>query len=206
VSGLRGEGALRHRLRRRALASMGPRHECRGEDIDPPPELLRLLASMGPRHECRGEGIPNYVLDPKSIALQWGHGTNAVERPRTSLPKTCFILLQWGHGTNAVERGRLQARRTAGQTSFNGATARMPWRGVWQPFRILGGRECFNGATARMPWRGARPCKGAPASPCFNGATARMPWRVILAFLHELRQISFNGATARMPWRECQNY
>ena len=38
------------------------------------------------------------------ISLQWGHGTNAVERPRRTCTQEIAGSLQWGHGTNAVER------------------------------------------------------------------------------------------------------
>ena len=110
-------------------------------------------ASMGPRHECRGERALQSIDEDQRL-LQWGHGTNAVESIRLNGELRLYAQLQWGHGTNAVER-HPDCEWCARTASFNGATARMPWRGRRRgPRRGLA--VCFNGATARMPWREER--------------------------------------------------
>ena len=60
-------------------ASMGPRHFCRGIRGWAGPRIRRRDASMGPRHFCRG--INRGVMPPTALTaqLQWGHGISAVE-------------------------------------------------------------------------------------------------------------------------------
>ena len=112
-----------------SAASMGPRHEDRGEhvqyytsDYDAAsfngatarrPWRTRPRrgrggpngrASMGPRHEDRGELHRPFTAWATSVQLQWGHGTKTVENcvPVSRFRWTC--------------------------SGFNGATARRPWR------------------------------------------------------------------------------
>ena len=62
--------------------------------------------------------------------------------------------------------------------SFNGATARRPWRTAGRPDRRGRTRSSFNGATARRPWRTSATLNDCRLRrPGFNGATARRPWR-----------------------------
>ena len=61
-------------------------------------------ASMGPRHKDRGE----------RCGLRW-----QVERRD---------VLQWGHGTKTVENDCNACSPASSASSFNGATARRPWR------------------------------------------------------------------------------
>ena len=87
---------------------------------------------MGPRHEDRGER----------------------DRQRSASPES-ERRLQWGHGTKTVENSRHLATKLVPRTwSFNGATARRPWRTplFGRPVAQASIRS-FNGATARRPWR-----------------------------------------------------
>ncbi len=81
---------------------MGPRPEGRGDPHRPVKIKLDDLASMGPRPEGRGDNL--YLDNGKD-----------------------FRSLQWGHGPKAVETTR-RSPLNSGTGSFNGATARRPWR------------------------------------------------------------------------------
>ena len=133
-------------------ASMGPRHHCRGIfsafiQEDQIPEILLQwghgitavelerhrgaergtpLASMGPRHHCRGIAVFGLGNPPKFNLLQWGHGITAVEFSAWAWKLAMPIPLQWGHGITAVEFADWPGACGAG-TSFNGATASLPW-------------------------------------------------------------------------------
>ncbi|WHZ21413.1 MAG: hypothetical protein OJF47_000525 [Nitrospira sp.] len=61
-----------------------------------------LLASMGPRHHCRGISVTLSMCCTWPW-LQWGHGITAVESPSRNNRPHHIIELQWGHGITAVE-------------------------------------------------------------------------------------------------------
>ena len=163
------------------------------ENVTAGDEALSHAASMGPRHEGRGEpgrrcGFQAFRLQwghgTKAVEnlgnlsqfnqrLQWGHGTKAVEnQPRSETWMNAE--LQWGHGTKAVENQREVAADERRAASMG---PRHEGRGERQRDSEPSNRNRlrFNGATARRPWRTARTLRLAIQG--FNGATARRPWR-----------------------------
>ena len=46
----------------------------------------------------------------RELALQWGHGDEAVEEPCVHGPTAPSCPLQWGHGDEAVEESMIQCR------------------------------------------------------------------------------------------------
>ena len=113
----------------------------------------RDCASMGPRHECRGEAASGPIVTIGAASLQWGHGTNAVESKTSHGFTNESSPLQWGHGTNAVESRRRE--RLPLHVRLASMGPRHECRGERRPWGRPGGRRSgFNGATARMPWRG----------------------------------------------------
>ena len=108
------------------VASIRPRHQCRGCWWSRPAPGPHPPASIRPRHQCRGCQAKNQHFAAK-LGLQFGHDTNAVD----------------ARGP-AVRPGR----RAAG---FNSATTPMPW--MRQPdCRLSGTERRFNSATTPMPW------------------------------------------------------
>src|SRR5438128_1875527 len=83
--------------------------------------------------------------------------------------------LQFGHGGDAVETMR-SARRWSPGTSFNSATALMPWR-LELDRQLLAGHL----ASIRRP-------------PGGRGNERRAPWP-------RAGQVGFNSVTAVMPWK-----
>ena len=63
----------------------------------------QVLASMGPRHCCRGIRSASDHMATSVAMLQWGHGIAAVESLYSSATRPFAMLLQWGHGIAAVE-------------------------------------------------------------------------------------------------------
>ena len=111
-------------------------------------------ASMGPRHEDRGEQVARARCSKREHWLQWGHGTKTVEnlgRTRASNGVAAASM-----GPRHEDRGELPppALRAGGGPllSFNGATAR-DRGGPGKPVVATSGHARFNGATARRPWR-----------------------------------------------------
>ena len=123
-----------------------------------------------------------------------------------------------GEHDSAIERRHRRA-------SFNGATARRPWR---THVRCSVGGMCYASMGPRHEDRGepywylsmVSHSRGASMGPrhedrgelllrlfhstyslCFNGATARRPWRTETPRTGPPVRSRFNGATARRPWR-----
>ena len=98
------------------------------------------------------------------LALQFGHGTEAVETAGSLRGRLDRIQLQFGHGTEAVENlGRASPTRPS-TPCFNSATALRPWKtSVYNdaPRRTFPG---FNSATALRPWKTGRGRGCSPAS------------------------------------------
>ena len=114
----------------------------------------------------------------KCCWLQWGHGPKTVESRRGDCGAD--LVDHASLGPRPEDRGEKdgdQGPRTGTGGSFNGATARRPWRGC-ESRPAASSASGFNGATARRPWRG-RPKKArlSCSRRGFNGATARRPWR-----------------------------
>ncbi len=133
------------------------------------------------------------------------------------------VALQFGHGCDAVETAKRRSWTTRLVWSFNSATAVMPWK----PPRRGGGVARlvpFNSATAVMPWKldelnGHRGppgtlqfghgCDAVETGPGrrnraegggpFNSATAVMPWKPSADSWVSRTRRSFNSATAVMP-------
>ena len=63
------------------LASMEPRHVCRGNDAYATPEAPEVQASMEPRHVCRGNDGDSLEREAVEKALQWSRGMSAAEMP-----------------------------------------------------------------------------------------------------------------------------
>ena len=159
---------------------------------------------------------------------------------------TARYQLQWGHGTDAVEKRidfswiLVSDRRRC----FNAATARMPWRTVrlghllygpgWFELQCGHGTNAVENVTAKDFHADKKPrhCRSASMRPrhecrgergqhvehhcrperrpaprhCFNAATARRPWITLCSPRRDRRRRScFNGATARRPWRTTRN-
>ncbi len=165
--------------------------------------IARFSASMGPRLGSRGR-----LLLLKSPGL----GRS---------------LLQWGHGSEAVEDVAAGMHVAAGMPSFNGATARKPWKtrrrheqrtgdtrdasmgprlgSRGRPRSTCGKGEvglCFNGATARKPWKTPpRPWSGCSTLRASMGPRLGSRGRRTGTKVTTLARASFNGATARKPWK-----
>ncbi len=71
------------------------------------------VASMGPRLGGRGKFPSHRQRSPGGWMLQWGHGSEAVERIESRPDRPAITLLQWGHGSEAVERTRNTPRSSA---------------------------------------------------------------------------------------------
>ena len=115
------------------------------------------------------------------MALQWGHGPKTVERTGDESSSFQTRMLQWGHGPKTVERmvagdepvqlvaasmgprpedrGESRDGRSARRcrSSFNGATARRPWRGGDGPYMI--------GRLATLQWGHGPKTVERPAAP-----------------------------------------
>ena len=84
------------------------------------------------------------------MALQWGHGREAMDGFQAGLGAVGKPKLQWGHGREAMDGGAPDWIMPA-SSDFNGAMAVRPWmarRGT----RRHGTRRDFNGAMAVRPW------------------------------------------------------
>ena len=92
-------------------------------------------------------------LSTWALRLQWGHGIAAVESESVEVQsKMDPALLQWGHGIAAVEsRMRTRSNRSR-MSSFNGATALLPWNPPGFRSGHTRAGSSFNGATALLPW------------------------------------------------------
>ena len=130
------------------VASMGPRHRCRGipalSGIRLSEEMLqwgrgiaaaesgranllrepRCAASMGPRHRCRGIARPLAVADLDAVASMGPrHRCRGIWPTNgVNVPETS---LQWGRGIAAAEF-LPQRERFFGARGFNGAAASLP--------------------------------------------------------------------------------
>ena len=108
-------------------------------------------ASMEPRPEGRGDDYA-LMIEQQVRQLQWSHGPKAVETHlvrlrRVRITRASMEPRPEGRGDSRTMNGRLRTLR-----SFNGATARRPWRRGRGSYR-QGTARSFNGATARRPWR-----------------------------------------------------
>ncbi len=137
----------------RWVASMGPRLGSRGRLLDVNTNTIIGDASMGPRLGSRGRLAAILFNKTAKAALQWGHGSEAVEDLKRRLMPAAQHMLQWGHGSEAVEDPR-QASNSARLSCFNGATARKPWK-TCRRQQAAAAHSRFNGATARKPWKTA---------------------------------------------------
>ena len=187
----------------------------------------RAAASMGPRHVAVEDGTDGRSMD--AAGLQWGHGTEAVEdarpRPRLTASMQRFngatalrpwktmrrprshrrpSRLQWGHGTEAVEDAARFRRTLHGPTRFNGATTLGRGRpGSAEPVAASTCRR-FNGATALRPWKTAPSPMAATCRDSLqwgHGTLSRgrrSRGRATVA-----GRYGFNGATTLRPWKTC---
>ncbi len=209
-------------------------------------------ASMGPRRECRGK-LPAPCPPAGPTMLQWGHGGNAVESFKLCLNHYPHSPASMGPRREC--RGKEQTRRDRPETDPASMGPRRECRGKTAgPSTLPAARTSFNGATAGMPWkvgplililvvvpllqwghggnaveRTTRPRKNSWPTCSFNGATAGMPWKVptpldvtfncpVLQWGHGGNAVEskphkkesvnlegFNGATAGMPWKAQEN-
>ncbi len=129
---------------------------------------ISYMASMGPRHDWRGDVIQTQS-SPDYYALQWGHAMIGVETKGSSGIPRPPPGLQWGHAMIGVETRSAPRRRTApGRASMG---PRHDWRGDVSPpvhetaeDRLQWGHAMIGVETRPVGWGG--PCLG-----CFNGAT-----------------------------------
>ena len=99
----RGIELGRPRHKRHQSASMGPRHLCRGIHRSLYSHYLRYVASMGPRHLCRG--IPDNPAHRLRPVLGFNGATASLpwNHARAAPAGVRLGALQWGHGISAVE-------------------------------------------------------------------------------------------------------
>src|SRR5690606_38003548 len=86
-------------------------------------------ASPEPRLGGRGN-LYDPCLAELIPLLQWSHGSEAVETRKAPGKQSRRKRLQWSHGSEAVETWTSGPSRTRSSASFNGATARRPWKRV----------------------------------------------------------------------------
>ena len=60
------------------------------------------------------------------VALQWGHGREAMDGRKQVRNLNTAMKLQWGHGREAMDGGARSTTPTL-PPSFNGAMAVRPW-------------------------------------------------------------------------------
>ena len=133
-----------HRLHERGPASMGPRHEGRGE----PRLAVGPVAAI-----CFNGATARRPWRTRWLGIEQAAGFNGAtaRRPwRTWIGCRFGDQLQWGHSTKAVEN---EARRPYASRADASMGPRHEGRGehclAILPRRLRG----FNGATARRPWR-----------------------------------------------------
>ncbi len=156
---------------------------------------------MGPRLGSRGRRIERARKLPALPALQWGHGSEAVEDPARGPLAAIQRPASMGPRLGSRGRPKLSKHWPRNSGCFNGATARKPWKTRNQvPGRA--GVKSFNGATARKPWktRSGRPnyVAGVVAS---MGPRLGSRGRHVHARGGRDARKRFNGATARKPWK-----
>ena len=83
---------------------------------------------MGPRPKGHGEEAIVIRVIGDLTTLQWGHGQKAMERKRSPPGVARAQMLQWGHGQKAMESMLKGMFSPIISNSFNGATAKRPWR------------------------------------------------------------------------------
>ena len=108
------------------------------------------------------------------LALQWGHGREAMDGVRGVCVAAERPALQWGHGREAMD-GRLAE-------NMHGHYRGLQWGH---------GREAMDGFDKKQ---GGRPYY------YFNGAMAVRPWMAVAASTHRRACSYFNGAMAVRPW------
>ena len=202
---------------------MGPQPEGRGE-LDPWHQSYRLASQSFNGATARRPWRTRRSVSRSSsdaVQLQWGHSPKAVEN--VSDWRWLGVRsheLQWGHSPKAVENYSRPGSIIQEYTSFNGATARRPWRTStpiamylraplelqWghSPKAVENAADTQLSGTARylLQW-GHSPkavenaysgVTAATARYCFNGATARRPWRTFVR--DQPRQMRAN----RLQW------
>ena len=115
---------------------MEPRPEGRGDKnpaYDWPTQLV-LQWSHGPKAVETGTLPPGECT---TNLLQWSHGPKAVETNPHDVSGTLFDLLQWSHGPKAVETRRSPLADVRTPARFNGATARRPWRPLFEEDALM---------------------------------------------------------------------
>ena len=115
-----------------------------------------VLASIRPRHQCRG-CREKRGYKPNPILLQFGHDTNAVDATVAADIGVPQVKLQFGHDTNAVDApGDL-----AGQAEPRSASIRPRHQcrgcGLATEYAIVL-PDSFNSATTPMPWMQTATC------------------------------------------------
>src|SRR5262245_2704118 len=87
----------------------------------------------------------------EALALQFGHGCEAVEMAPTKRPSFSGVLLQFGHGCEAVEiQASTPATVRVGLLQFGHGCEAVE---MWMQFSPAPWWRCFNSATAVKPWR-----------------------------------------------------
>ena len=185
----------------RREASIRPRHIGRGNSQQPSrPPAQQQQASIRPRHIGRGNLAVDAGGEGRHQALQFGHGTSAVETEQAT-------------------------GRTASCRSFNSATAHRPWkhRALLRPLAAHGRLQFGHGTSAveTRVWGKISPQRGTLQ---FGHGTSAVETHrgkaeaqdSILASIrprhigrgnrpatsHRLNQtVSFNSATAHRPWK-----
>ncbi len=136
-------------------ASMGPRLGGRGKETECPDCEGTGEASMGPRLGGRGKRRQSSRPTRHQLASMGPRLGGRGKTPRRWPRRSWNDSLQWGHGSEAVESCSGRRRSSRALRSFNGATARRPWKAP-RPSCFFAYSSGFNGATARRPWKDHR--------------------------------------------------
>ena len=177
---------------RDVVASMRPRHECRGGTNGPRTGVTdEVPFDQGAYNGSHGtnavDSVERVVLAPSALRFGFNAATarmpwrttavSGLFRPR---PERETSTLQCGHGTKAVENGN-HLHEASRLTAVNGlqcghGTNAVENLGGDEPVRSSGSK-CFNAATARRPWRTRTTATKSSGAAVPIAATARMPWR-----------------------------
>ncbi len=207
------------------VASMGPRHRCRGNADALRDSREAGPASMGPRHRCRGNLL---VRHAPAVVGTCFNGAAA------SMPRKCRALKAMEYarfasmgprhrcrGNQAVvhrsteplgsasmgPRHRCRGNQGTAVLNLAQGTASMGPRHRCRGNRAETTRERttswgFNGAAASMPRKFTEVRSDSSIGLSFNGAAASMPRKSLRQDRLRLLAQRFNGAAASMP-RKC---
>src|SRR5437867_1815959 len=132
---------------------MGPRRCCRGK-LKAQRGVMPMRKPLQWGHgDAAVESSETGIHGVPSSRVQWGHGDGAVESQDRAAEKRSIDAasmgprrccrgkpgagtlgtptdsgLQWGHGDAAVESMMTMSMHRPGRSSFNGATAMLPWK------------------------------------------------------------------------------